>query len=119
MLQPLLHSLCSIGYLQLKFRATWPQVQYCPFLYIAAKYGAISNLSSVAVEICISMKPLFELDFQAEYINRTKGKQLAMKNRELPERIRNLIETVKKSWEMATEGIEKSVSFILSLPYSL
>ena len=46
---------------------------------------------------------------QAEYINRTKGKQLSIKSRELPERIRNLIETVKKSWEMATEGIEKAV----------
>ena len=46
---------------------------------------------------------------QAEYINRTKGKQLSIKSRELPDRIRNLIETVKKSWEMATEGIEKAV----------
>jgi len=50
----------------------------------------------------------FKMGMKAEYINRTKGKQLSIKSRELPERIRNLIETVKKSWEMATEGIEKA-----------
>lgn len=57
------------------------------------------------------------MGMRAEYINRTRPKLSATPQNVLPERIENLVTTVKRSWETATEGVEKPVYRLLSLYY--
>lgn len=49
----------------------------------------------------------YGMGMRAEYINRTRPKLSATPQNVLPERIENLVTTVKRSWETATEGVEK------------
>jgi len=49
----------------------------------------------------------YGMGMRAEYINRTRPKLSTTPQNVLPERIENLIDTVKRSWETATEGVEK------------
>lgn len=49
----------------------------------------------------------YRMGMRAEYINRTGQKSPVAISNALPERVANLIDTVKRSWEAATEGVEK------------
>ena len=47
---------------------------------------------------------------RSEYINRTKKQNQSLASKQLPERVQNLLANVRRSWEAATEGVEKPVS---------
>jgi len=50
---------------------------------------------------CMSM------GMRSEYINRTKKQNQSLASKQLPERVQNLLANVRRSWEAATEGVEK------------
>jgi hypothetical protein len=58
------------------------------------------------------------MGMRAEYINRTGQKSPVAISNALPERVANLIDTVKRSWEAATEGVEKPVSYFIDKIFS-
>lgn len=47
------------------------------------------------------------MGMKAEYINRTRPRNTSLQQSHVPDRVMNLIETIKRSWEAATEGVDK------------